>query len=139
MIPSKFKSPSLFSILDRISVPFSPALSRSSLAYSTSSLDLQKEMDKKSISFFFPHVMISSTSSSLKVGIGFVTPEKCTVSGETLSTCSEPCCDEVSKHEWAGVFDLEEGSYEWTAQKVNGEYADPAMRMVVLKASGMPS
>ena len=42
MIPSKFKSPSLFSILDRISVPFSPALSRSSLAYSTSSLDLQK-------------------------------------------------------------------------------------------------
>ena len=64
-------------------------------------------------------------------------PEKCTVSGETLSTCSEPCCDEVSKHEWAGVFSLEEGSYEWTAQKVNGEYADPAMRMVVLRASGV--
>ncbi len=63
-------------------------------------------------------------------------PEKCTVSGETLSTCSEPCCDEVSSHEWAGVFDLEDGSYEWTAQKVNGAYADPAMRMVVLKASG---
>ena len=64
-------------------------------------------------------------------------PEKCTVSGETLSTCSEPCCDEVSKHEWAGVFSLEEGSYEWTAQQVGGKYADPAMRMVVLRASGV--
>ena len=40
-------------------------------------------------------------------------------------------------HEWAGVFSLEEGSYEWTAQKVGGEYADPAMRMVVLRASGV--
>ena len=59
------------------------------------------------------------------------------MSGESCCRpCSEPCCDEVSKHEWAGVFSLEEGSYEWTAQKVGGEYADPAMRMVVLRASG---
>ena len=36
--------------------------------------------------------------------------------------------------EWAGVFDLPAGSYNWTFAKVNGDYADPAMRMVILKS-----
>jgi len=36
--------------------------------------------------------------------------------------------------EWAGTFDLEEGSYKWSFAKVDGEYADPAMKMVILKS-----
>lgn len=36
--------------------------------------------------------------------------------------------------EWAGVFDLPAGSYNWTFAKVNGDYADPAMKMVILKS-----
>ena len=34
--------------------------------------------------------------------------------------------------EWAGTFDLKEGSYKWSFAKVDGEYADPAMKMVIL-------
>ena len=36
--------------------------------------------------------------------------------------------------EWAGVFDLEAGTYKWSFAKVGGDYADPAMKMVILKA-----
>ncbi len=36
--------------------------------------------------------------------------------------------------EWAGTFDLEKGSYKWSFAKVDGEYADPAMKMVILKS-----
>ena len=36
--------------------------------------------------------------------------------------------------EWAGVFDLSAGTYEWSFAKVGGEYADPAMKMVILQA-----
>lgn len=36
--------------------------------------------------------------------------------------------------EWAGVFDLAKGSYTWSFAKVGGDYADPAMRMVILEA-----
>ncbi len=34
--------------------------------------------------------------------------------------------------EWAGVFDLSAGTYKWSFAKVDGEYADPAMKMVIL-------
>ncbi len=37
--------------------------------------------------------------------------------------------------EWAGVFELAKGTYNWSFSKVNGSYADPAMKMVILKAS----
>ena len=37
--------------------------------------------------------------------------------------------------EWAGLFDLEAGTYKWSFAKVDGDYADPAMKMVVLNAS----
>ena len=42
--------------------------------------------------------------------------------------------------EWAGSFTLTPGDYEWSFAKVEGEYADPAMKMVVLKtvAEGAP-
>ena len=36
--------------------------------------------------------------------------------------------------EWAGVFDLSPGTYKWSFAKVEGEYADPAMKMVILKS-----
>ena len=37
--------------------------------------------------------------------------------------------------EWAGKFDLSKGTYNWSFAKVNGEYADPAMKMVILKSN----
>ncbi|MEE2944854.1 MAG: zinc ABC transporter substrate-binding protein [Pseudomonadota bacterium] len=36
--------------------------------------------------------------------------------------------------EWAGLFDLKAGTYNWSFAKVDGDYADPAMKMVVLAA-----
>ena len=44
--------------------------------------------------------------------------------------------DDHGEHafEWAGVFDLETGTYKWSFAKVGGEYADPAMKMVILEA-----
>ena len=36
--------------------------------------------------------------------------------------------------EWAGVFDLSAGSYKWSFAKVDGDYADPAMKMVILSS-----
>lgn len=41
--------------------------------------------------------------------------------------------------EWGGLFDLEPGTYSWSFAKVGGEYADPAMRMVVLAAADIES
>ena len=36
--------------------------------------------------------------------------------------------------EWAGTFDLPKGNYTWTFSKVDGEYADPAMKMVIIQS-----
>ena len=36
--------------------------------------------------------------------------------------------------EWAGVFDLSAGVYKWSFAKVDGDYADPVMKMVILKS-----
>ncbi len=37
--------------------------------------------------------------------------------------------------EWAGRFYLKKGNYTWSFAKVDGEYADPAMKMVILKSN----
>ena len=37
--------------------------------------------------------------------------------------------------EWAGLFDLKAGIYRWSFAKVDGNYADPAMKMVILKSA----
>jgi len=37
-------------------------------------------------------------------------------------------------YEWAGIFNLEKGAYTWSFSKVDGEYADPAMKMLIIKA-----
>ena len=36
--------------------------------------------------------------------------------------------------EWAGLFELKAGTYKWSFAKVDGDYADPAMKMVILSA-----
>jgi ABC-type Zn uptake system ZnuABC Zn-binding protein ZnuA len=38
-------------------------------------------------------------------------------------------------YEWAGVFELEAGTYPWTFAKVNGSYADPGMGFVLLPSA----
>jgi hypothetical protein len=45
--------------------------------------------------------------------------------------------DEVSSdyaYEWAGVFHTHDRMHIWSAQRVNGEYADTTMKVVVLSA-----
>ena len=41
--------------------------------------------------------------------------------------------------EWAGLFDLKAGNYRWSFAKVDGNYADPAMKMVILKSADIES
>ena len=38
-------------------------------------------------------------------------------------------------YEWAGVFELKKGTYNWSFSKVDGKYADPAMKMLILKSN----
>lgn len=38
-------------------------------------------------------------------------------------------------YEWGGIFETPESTYVWTAQAVDGAYADPHMKMVVLPAT----
>ena len=35
--------------------------------------------------------------------------------------------------EWAGLFELKAGTYNWSFSKVDGGYADPAMKMVIIE------
>jgi ABC-type Zn uptake system ZnuABC Zn-binding protein ZnuA len=37
--------------------------------------------------------------------------------------------------EWAGAFNLKAGQYKWSFAKVDGKYADPEMKMVILNAA----
>ncbi len=41
--------------------------------------------------------------------------------------------------EWAGKFQLSKGSYKWSFAKVGGDYADPAMKMVILESNDIES
>eukprot|EP00931_Biecheleriopsis_adriatica_P015213 TRINITY_DN1175_c0_g1_i5.p1 TRINITY_DN1175_c0_g1~~TRINITY_DN1175_c0_g1_i5.p1 ORF type:complete len:619 (+),score=136.90 TRINITY_DN1175_c0_g1_i5:74-1930(+) len=41
------------------------------------------------------------------------------------------------EYEWAGIFETPEKNYLWTAQKVEGKYADPRMKLVALPASSV--
>ncbi|WP_108062313.1 metal ABC transporter solute-binding protein, Zn/Mn family [Poseidonibacter lekithochrous] len=38
-------------------------------------------------------------------------------------------------YEWAGVFELQKGTYTWSFSKVEGNYADPRMKMLIIKAN----
>lgn len=36
--------------------------------------------------------------------------------------------------EWVGLFDLKQGEYTWSFAKVNGAYADPGMKFLMIRA-----
>ena len=38
-------------------------------------------------------------------------------------------------YEWAGIFKLKKGIYTWSFSKVEGKYADPTMKMLIIKAN----
>lgn len=42
--------------------------------------------------------------------------------------------EEELPFEWAGIFNLKKGNYTWSFSKVNGKYADPKMKFLMLKA-----
>jgi ABC-type Zn uptake system ZnuABC Zn-binding protein ZnuA len=43
--------------------------------------------------------------------------------------------EEEHPYEWSGAFDLKSGKYTWSFSKVDGEYADPKMQMVILNTN----
>jgi zinc transport system substrate-binding protein len=43
--------------------------------------------------------------------------------------------EEALPFEWAGVFHLKKGEYTWSFDKINGKYADPKMKFLMIKAS----
>lgn len=46
---------------------------------------------------------------------------------------------ETHAFEWAGVFELTAGTYKWSFAKVDGQYADPAMKMVIVQSEDIES
>ena len=60
---------------------------------------------------------------------------KTVVVGVNAIDVENPSPEEGGAFEWAGLFDLSAGSYTWSFAKVDGEYADPAMKMVILESS----
>lgn len=47
--------------------------------------------------------------------------------------------EEENAFAWSGVFELNEGKYKWSFAKVNGEYSDPTMKIVILKSENIES
>ncbi|XPV68268.1 MAG: metal ABC transporter solute-binding protein, Zn/Mn family [Halarcobacter sp.] len=43
--------------------------------------------------------------------------------------------EEELPYEWAGVFDLKKGTYTWSFSKVDGNYAEMSMKMLIIKAN----
>jgi len=56
------------------------------------------------------------------------------VVGVSAIEVENPSSEEGGAFEWAGLFELSAGNYKWSFAKVDGEYADPAMKMVILEA-----
>jgi len=56
------------------------------------------------------------------------------VVGVSAIEVENPSSEEGEAFEWAGLFELTAGNYKWSFAKVDGEYADPAMKMVILKS-----
>ena len=55
--------------------------------------------------------------------------------GVSAIDVENPSAEEGGAYEWAGLFDLAAGNYTWSFAKVDGEYADPAMKMVILESN----
>ncbi len=56
------------------------------------------------------------------------------VVGVNAIDVNNPSPEEGGAFEWAGTFDLSKGNYTWSFAKVDGGYADPAMKMVILES-----
>jgi len=56
------------------------------------------------------------------------------VVGVSAIEVENPSSEESGAFEWAGLFELSAGNYKWSFAKVDGEYADPAMKMVILES-----
>ena len=56
------------------------------------------------------------------------------VVGVSAIEVENPSSEEGGAFEWAGLFELSAGNYKWSFAKVDGEYADPAMKMVILES-----
>lgn len=82
---------------------------------------------------------VEKANSDIKV-IGSSTGIK-----EILQYTGEQSLEHVHDHhaehpfEWAGAFTLEPGVYLWSFAKVNGQYADPAMKMLYIKSVSQDS
>ena len=56
----------------------------------------------------------------------------CVSAGTHVTLLPRDDHDDHSMVEWKGIFDTPENSYVWIAQKVDGGYADPTMKLVAL-------
>ena len=56
------------------------------------------------------------------------------VVGVSAIEVENPSSEKGGAFEWAGLFELSAGNYKWSFAKVDGEYADPAMKMVILES-----
>jgi hypothetical protein len=54
--------------------------------------------------------------------------------GSTMSLRNDEM-EEDAGYEWSGVFHTEDRMHLWSAQRVDGEYADETMKLVILSAS----
>ncbi len=52
----------------------------------------------------------------------------------SISVRDDDESNEGIAYEWSGVFDTPDRIYVWSAQKVDGEYAETTMKLVVLSA-----
>ena len=80
----------------------------------------------------------SNASNLASVRGGKVLPASSTTSS-SLRKAAEDDHDHDHDHEeedhgieWAGIFDTPEDSYIWIAQKVDGDYVDPTMKLAVI-------
>merc|ERR1711871_431245 len=75
--------------------------------------------------------------------IQFVATQSCPQHSHRSITMSPACAlliftafavPSLCEYEWAGIFETPDRWYMWTAQKVEGEYADPRMKLVAIAA-----
>lgn len=60
-------------------------------------------------------------------------------SQRVLALFAAVCRLSSGTYEWAGIFEVPDDTYMWTAQKVGGAYVDASMKMVAFEASAADS
>ena len=66
--------------------------------------------------------------------LGYVLVEAAFGNTSTYLRKDESPVSEAPAYEWSGVFETPDRMHTWSAQRVNGEYADTSMKLVVLSA-----